>query len=125
MSLIFSDKVKDALVNGLGLGDDAAVTLEIIATALFLIVISACATDNAPCSGVLAPLAIGGFIYVAATVIGPASGGSFNPARSIAPAIYAGEFSNLWIYLAGPLVGGLIGGVIVALVRQRKVGVPA
>ena len=38
----------------------AALSLEIIATALFLIVISALATDNAPWSGILAPIAIGG-----------------------------------------------------------------
>jgi MIP family channel proteins len=124
MAAIYSDKAKDALVNAPGLGDGAALSLEIIATALFLIVISALATDNAPWSGILAPIAIGGFIFVAATVVGPASGGSFNPARSIAPAIYGGEMGDLWIYIVGPLVGGLIGGVIFALVRQRKVGVP-
>jgi glycerol uptake facilitator-like aquaporin len=41
----------------------------------------------------------------AAVTIGPTSGGSFNPARSIDPAIWALEFKNLWIYIVGPLIG--------------------
>ena len=45
---------------------------ELIGTLLFLIVISAVATDaRATWSPILAPLAIGGFIFTAATVIGP------------------------------------------------------
>ena len=61
--------------------------LELIATALFVIVICTVATDDrAPWKGVMAPLLIGLFIFTAADAIGPASGGSFNPAdRSIPP----------------------------------------
>lgn len=33
---------------------------------------------------------------------GPISGGSFNPARSFAPAIISGNISTLWIYLTAP-----------------------
>lgn len=85
--------------------------IELIATALFLMVISAVATDtNAPWNGIQAPLFVGLFIFTAATVFDPLTGGSFNPAISIAPAITAGEFGNLWIYLVGPIIGGAIGG---------------
>ncbi len=66
-------------------------------------VISAVATDkNAPWNGIQAPIFIGLFIFAAATVFGPLTGGSFNPAVSLAPAITAGEFGNVWIYLIGP-----------------------
>ena len=58
----------------------------------------------------MAPLLIGLFIFTAAVAVGPASGGSFNPARSFDPALYNGNFSDLWIYLVGPLAGGVIGG---------------
>ncbi|MBM3697867.1 MAG: aquaporin, partial [Actinobacteria bacterium] len=88
--------------------------------ALFVIVISAVATDKAPWSGILAPIAIGGFIFTAATVVGPISGGSFNPARSIAPAIYTQDATDLWIYIIGPLIGGAIGGVIYWLIRSLR-----
>ena len=96
---------------GAGVSDFKAMLVELVATLLFLMVISAVATDkNAPWNGIQAPIFIGLFIFTAATVFGPISGGSFNPAVSIAPAIVAGSFSNLWIYLVGPFVGGAIGG---------------
>ena len=80
------------------------------------------ATDErAPWNGVFAPFAIGLFIFTAATVCGPISGGSFNPARSIAPAIIDRTFSNLWIYIVGPLVGGVAGGLVHAYFRDDLV----
>jgi aquaporin Z len=60
----------------------------------------------------MAPLLIGLFIFTAADAIGPASGGSFNPARSLDPVIYNGDFGDLWIYLVGPLVGAVAGGAL-------------
>ena len=75
--------------------DRKALIIELIATLLFLMVISAVATDkNAPWNGIQAPIFIGLFIFTAATVFGPLSGGSFNPAVSLAPAITAGEFGG-------------------------------
>ena len=69
--------------------------MELVAVFLFVSVIITVATDDsAPWKGVLAPVAIGGFIFAAAVTIGPSSGGSFNPARSIDPAIWAGEFGQ-------------------------------
>ena len=65
----------------------------------------------------MAPMLIGLFIFTAAVAVGPASGGSFNPARSFDPALYNGNFSDLWIYLVGPLAGGVIGGAALAGVR--------
>lgn len=98
-----------------------ALIAEIIGTMLFLLVISAVATDaRAKWSPILAPLAIGGFIFTAATVIGPFSSGSFNPARSLAPAVLAGNATDLWIFIVGPLVGGLLGGLIYLFVRNPE-----
>ena len=100
------------LVSTPTVSDSKAFVLELVGTLLFVMVISAVATDKeAPWNGIFAPVAIGGFIYVAATVIGPFSSGSFNPARSLAPAIVQGDFSNLWVFIFGPLIGGVLGGL--------------
>lgn len=98
---------------GRGISVGKALLLEGVFTFLFVLVIATVATDDrAPWNGVFAPFAIGLFIFTAATVCGPLSGGSFNPARSLTPAIVAGHFTNIWIYLVGPLVGGAVGGAL-------------
>ena len=90
-----------------------AFVLEFIVTGLFVMVIATVTGDErAPWKGMMAPLLIGLFIVAAADAVGPASGGSFNPARSLDPALYDRSFSRLWIYLLAPLAGGLVGGAL-------------
>ena len=72
----------------------------------------ATADDRAPWNGVFAPFGIGLFIFTAATTAGPISGGSFNPARSLGPAIVDGTFTNQWIYIVAPIAGGIIAGAL-------------
>jgi aquaporin Z len=82
MAIVYSSEVTDALGTqpGSGIDDWAALVLEIIATGLFVMVILTVATDErAAWNGVMAPFLIGLFIFTAATTVGPASGGSFNP----------------------------------------------
>ena len=107
---------------GAGIDDWAALVLEIIATALFVMVILTVATDErAAWKGVMAPFLIGLFIFTAAMTVGPASGGSFNPARSLDPVLYNQDWGNVWIYIVGPLAGGVLGGAIwTYLVAGRK-----
>jgi MIP family channel proteins len=117
--------VGHAIVNapGHGVSDGKALLLEAVATFLFLLVIHTVATNpNAAWKGVQAPVAIGGFIFAAATVIGPNSGGSFNPARSLAPALIDGTWSHLWVYLVGPLVGGALAGIVYGMLRAAEPG---
>jgi MIP family channel proteins len=115
MAVVFGSTVTDVLETspGSGVDDWGALVLEIITTALFVMVILTVATDvSAPWQGVMAPFLIGLFIFTAATVVGPASGGSFNPARSLDPVIYNGDFDDIWIYIIGPLAGGILGGAV-------------
>ncbi len=128
VALVYSGGAVDALdtAPGVGISNGGALLLELIATALFVIVICTVATDDrAPWKGVMAPLLIGLFIFTAAVAIGPASGGSFNPARSVAPAIWNGNLDDLWIYLVGPLVGGVIGGAMWLLFGPARAEEPA
>jgi aquaporin Z len=115
MALVFSGEVMDALSNkpGEGIDDWGALVLELIATGLFVMVILTVATDDrAPWKGVMAPLMIGLFIFAAGVTVGPSSGFSFNPARSLDPVLYNQDWGNLWIYIVGPLAGGVLGGAI-------------
>ena len=58
-----------------------------------------------------AALAIGAALGLAVFVIGPLTGGSFNPARAFGPALVSGEFGGagtfLLAYVAGPVLGAL------------------
>jgi glycerol uptake facilitator-like aquaporin len=40
-----------------------------------------------------------------------------NPARSFGPALVSGEWTDLWIYLAGPVAGAALGALAYELVR--------
>jgi glycerol uptake facilitator-like aquaporin len=51
---------------------------------------------------------IGGVIVAAAYAGGPISGGAFNPAVAFGPIMLSGVSEHLWIYLVGPIVGGLL-----------------
>jgi len=129
MAIVFSSQVTDALDTnpGVGIDDWAALVMELIATGLFVMMVLTVATDErAPWKGVMAPLMIGLFIFTAAVTIGPTSGGSFNPARSLDPVLYNQDWGNVWIYIVGPLAGGVLGGAIWSfLVARPPVTVPS
>jgi MIP family channel proteins len=55
-------------------------------------------------AGLIIGLVVTGIILFA----GPVSGGSFNPARSIAPAIVSGNITALWIYITSPTLGAIL-----------------
>lgn len=55
-------------------------------------------------AGLLIGLVVTGIILFA----GPISGGSFNPARSIAPAIISGNINTLWVYILSPILGAIL-----------------
>ena len=53
-------------------------------------------------------LAIGGTLGFAVLVIGPLTGGSFNPARWFGPALVSGEWNVPLLYIFAPVVGGVL-----------------
>ncbi len=123
MALVFSNQVTDGLgtAPGVGIDDWGALLLEAIVTALLvLVVITAATDDRAAWKGVMAPLLIGLVIFTGAIAVGASSGGSFNPARSIVPAVYNGEWGDVWIYIVGPLAGAIVAGAISMYVLARK-----
>jgi aquaporin NIP len=94
----------------------SALVYEVILTAFLMFVIVAVATDTRAV-GAAAAIAIGGTVALDALFGGPVTGASMNPARSFGPALAAGEWSDLWIYVTGPLIGAALGAFGYQLVR--------
>ncbi|GAY54704.1 hypothetical protein CUMW_158790 [Citrus unshiu] len=90
--------------------------LEIIISFLLMFVISGVATDNRSI-GELAGIAIGMTILLNVLVAGPVSGASMNPARSLGPAIVMHQYKGLWVYIAGPIIGTILGGLAYNMIR--------
>ncbi len=86
--------------------------LETVLTAFFLIVIMGVTRANGP--ALLAPVAIGLTLTAIHLMAIPISNASVNPARSLGSAIYAGgeALSQVWVFWAAPILGGVIGGVV-------------
>lgn len=81
--------------------------LEVVLTCILMLVILAVSTGSKE-KGIMAGIAVGATVGLEALFAGPISGASMNPARSLAPALVAGNLESLWIYLAAPAVGALI-----------------
>lgn len=105
--------------NGWGVGYQgeygmmSALIFEIVATAMFLIVILGVTQDDTATTG-FAGLAIGLALVMIHLVGISITGTSVNPARSIGPALFAGgdALGQLWLFIVGPLVGGALGGLL-------------
>lgn len=73
-------------------------------TAILGLVIMSVATD-ARTPPAVAPFAIGLTVFAGALVTGPLTGGSFNPARTLGPAVIGGVWTSHWLYWAAPVLG--------------------
>lgn len=56
----------------------------------------------------VAGLGIGLTLGFAVMVFGPATGGSFNPARWFGPALVSGSWTDAWLYILAPIVGAVL-----------------
>lgn len=84
----------------------AAFWMEALLTLVLVSVILGTAS-GAQNVGLLGAFAVGGYIAVAGLWGSPISGASMNPARTFGPDLVGGNFSDYWVYAAGPLFGGV------------------
>lgn len=87
----------------------AALTIEIVLTAFFLIIIMGSTDARAPKG--FAPIAIGLALTLIHLISIPVTNTSVNPARSTGVALFqgGGALGQLWLFWLAPLIGGAIG----------------
>ena len=87
----------------------AALTIEIVLTAFFLIIIMGSTDARAPKG--FAPIAIGLALTLIHLISIPVTNTCVNPARSTGVALFqgGGALGQLWLFWLAPLIGGAIG----------------
>ncbi|CAN7206198.1 aquaporin Z [Acidovorax sp. LjRoot129] len=95
-----------------GYGLMSAVVIEVILTAVFLIVILGSTARRSP--GGFGGMAIGLCLTLIHLISIPVTNTSVNPARSTGPALWGPGYalSELWVFWAAPIAGALLGAAI-------------
>jgi MIP family channel proteins len=119
VAAIFGGQVLGTTTPAIGLTD--AFLVEVVLSFALLFVIIAVATDHRVVGGT-AGLAVGLVVTFGSLMGGSSTGASMNPARSLGPAVVAGEWAAHWLYWAAPIVGMLVAARAYEFVRQA--GVP-
>lgn len=96
-----------ATLPGHGISDLQALVIEIVLT-LGLVSTILGTASKAQNVGTMSAVAVGSYIALAGLWASPISGASMNPVRSLGPAIALNDYSHLWVYLVGPLVGAVL-----------------
>ena len=92
-------------VLGEGVTPFAGFAIEVVLTAIFLMVILT-SSKRMPTQ---APFVIALTLVMIHLAGIPFSGASVNPARSLGPALVGGVLDQVWIYLTAPFIGAVIG----------------
>lgn len=101
------------------MGIASAFFMELALSTLLITVILGVATQH-KMVGPNAAIPVGAAVALDGLIGKPVSGASMNPARSLGPALVAGHFSGLWIYLLAPLLAAALSVVVVALAQGRR-----
>lgn len=98
----------------------SAFIAETVFTFIFLVVIYGTTSKRA--NPAMAGLAIGLALTLINLAAIPVSGASVNPARSLGPALFAGglALSQLWLFFAAPILGGLLAAGFWKAVMEQK-----
>ncbi|MCL2838622.1 MAG: MIP family channel protein [Oscillospiraceae bacterium] len=104
----------------LNIGITGSFVVEVILTAIFVFAILGVTSDAGKknVAGIVIGLTLA-FVHIVGI---PLTGTSVNPARSLGPAIFAGgeSLSNVWVFIAAPLVGAVIAVCLFKLISSKK-----
>jgi MIP family channel proteins len=96
------------------LGVFQGMLLEAVLTFFLVFVVIGVAIDSRGSWAAVAGIPIGLTVTMGILVAGPLTGGALNPARAFGPQLVFNVWSDGWIYYVGPLLGGLVAGVLYA-----------
>ncbi len=99
-----------------GYSAGAAFWMEALLTMVLVSVILGTAS-GAQNVGLLGAFGVGAYIALAGLWGSPISGTSMNPARTFGPDLASGDFSDYWVYVAGPLTGAVVAVCIAFVLR--------
>jgi aquaporin TIP len=102
------------------ISDAQAITIEAVLTFFLVWVVFGTAIDPEGAFAKIAGLAIGFVIAMDIMMGGPFTGASMNPARSLGPAVVAGEYTGVWVYFIGPVIGAALAAVSYDQVVLRR-----
>jgi MIP family channel proteins len=119
----FGDAARDdanlgatALAEGTNVGQ--GLLTEALVTFVLVFVVGLVASDPRVPSASIASIAVGLALAAGVFVGGPLTGGGVNPARALGPMIVSGQLDGFWLYLIGPVIGGVAGAFVAALVLR-------
>ena len=104
-----------------GFSSGAAFWLELVLT-LGLVTVILGTASGAQNVGMIGALGVGAYIALAGLWASPLSGASMNTARSFGPDLASLNFTDFWVYVAGPLSGAALAVVFAYLFRGRGGG---
>jgi MIP family channel proteins len=85
--------------------------LETVLTFILMLVIFGSGLDRRAHAG-FAGIAIGLTVALEAICMGPITGASMNPVRSLAPALVSGNLQHQWLYWVAPILGAQLAVVV-------------
>ncbi len=101
-----------------GVSPVEAIGLEALGT--FILALSALSASSLFLSPVRQAVFVGATLSVLILLVGPLTGASFNPARSLGPAVFSGFYQNQLVYWIGPLLGGSLAGLLFGAVKRTR-----
>ena len=106
-------------------GNVIGLAAEIIGTAILVFTVFGAAVDGRAPGG-FAGVVIGFIVYGIIILVGPITGAALNPARQIGPELLGlaigatTHLDQLWVYIAGPIIGGLAGAFLYQFIGQQR-----
>lgn len=102
----------------LGVSPIEGVVLEIAGT--FVLAFSALSASSFIRSPVKQALLVGSTLFILIMLIGPLTGASFNPVRTLGPSVFSGYFNDQLVYWLGPLTGAACAGLIFGTLMKAR-----